>query len=327
MTSTEAIYKEYLGSKNKTYKSITVEKLIGVKYDLGNLMCDDPNDLDEDKLKSSQKDTYLKNLTRDNTQLLINKIWELPTDKVDMTVVVKLPEGITRLPREKPLPNKKAQTKWEKFAETKSIKNKKKGRMVWDDELRKYVPKWGYKGKEVKAKSWMMEVPDNADAYEDQFEKVANEKKDRIAKNEFQRLRNIAKNSKGKVPGIGLMPTKSQGEKEELRLQLQAARTSTASMGKFDAKLKQDKEATKTGKKRKFESNSLSVKKEQDKQLSILASLKADKPIVNLEKAAKNDMAAKQADRMVEEEERERRPKTQKKQKGTSKHSKNKNKK
>lgn len=51
MTSTEAIYKEYLGSKNKTYKSITVEKLIGVKYDLGNLMCDDPNDLDEDKLK------------------------------------------------------------------------------------------------------------------------------------------------------------------------------------------------------------------------------------------------------------------------------------
>ena len=36
------------------------------------------------------------------------------------------------------------------------------------------------------------------DAYQDQFEKVLNEKKERIAKNEFQRLRNIAKNSKGK---------------------------------------------------------------------------------------------------------------------------------
>ena len=47
------------------------------------------------------------------------------------------------------------------------------------------------------------------------------------------------------------MPLKTQGDKEELRLQLQAARSSTASMGKFDSKLKNDKEAHKTGKKRK----------------------------------------------------------------------------
>lgn len=39
------------------------------------------------------------------------------------------------------------------------------------------------------------------DPYEDQFEKVAKEKKERVAKNELQRLRNIAKNQK--VEGTG----------------------------------------------------------------------------------------------------------------------------
>lgn len=37
------------------------------------------------------------------------------------------------------------------------------------------------------------------DPYEDQFEKKIQAKKERIAKNEYQRLRNIAKNKK--IPG------------------------------------------------------------------------------------------------------------------------------
>ena len=36
-----------------------------------------------------------------------------------------------------------------------------------------------------------------SDPYEDQFDKVAKEKKENIAKNELQRLRNIARNKKG----------------------------------------------------------------------------------------------------------------------------------
>ena len=35
------------------------------------------------------------------------------------------------------------------------------------------------------------------DPYEDQFEKKVKEKKERVAKNELQRLRNIARNQKG----------------------------------------------------------------------------------------------------------------------------------
>lgn len=37
------------------------------------------------------------------------------------------------------------------------------------------------------------------DPYEDQFEKKIQAKKERVAKNEYQRLRNIAKNRK--IPG------------------------------------------------------------------------------------------------------------------------------
>ena len=41
------------------------------------------------------------------------------------------------------------------------------------------------------------------DPYEDQFEKHSEARKEKIAKNEYQRLKNIAKNTKGKrVKGL-----------------------------------------------------------------------------------------------------------------------------
>ena len=43
----------------------------------------------------------------------------------------------------------------------------------------------------------MLEVPDNADPYEDQFEKRDKKRSEAVAKNEFQRLKNIAKTLKG----------------------------------------------------------------------------------------------------------------------------------
>ena len=43
----------------------------------------------------------------------------------------------------------------------------------------------------------------NVDSLEDQFEKRRQEKKERVAKNEYQRLRNIARNQKGKIKGKG----------------------------------------------------------------------------------------------------------------------------
>ena len=52
--------------------------------------------------------------------------------------------------------------------------------------------------------NWAIEVPGNADPYEDQFEKAAFLKKENVAKNEFKRLRNIARARKVKIPSVGV---------------------------------------------------------------------------------------------------------------------------
>ena len=72
-----------------------------------------------------------------------------------------LPPPTTPLPREKPLPVEKQQTKWEKFAAKKGIKDKKKGegKMVYDEEKGEWIPKWGYKGKNKDGEGdWIVEI-------------------------------------------------------------------------------------------------------------------------------------------------------------------------
>uniref|UniRef100_A0A8D8C572 Ribosome biogenesis regulatory protein n=1 Tax=Culex pipiens TaxID=7175 RepID=A0A8D8C572_CULPI len=71
------------------YKPITVEKHLEVTVDVGHLMATDPNYFDDDLFKKDQEQ-YLMDLTRDNTQLLINAVWELPTEREEEAVVAKM---------------------------------------------------------------------------------------------------------------------------------------------------------------------------------------------------------------------------------------------
>lgn len=86
----------------------------------------------------SKPDSYLKDLTRDNVQLLINKIWELPVERVDEAIVATLPKPEYILPRSRVIPKPKPLTKWQQFAKEKVIRTKKKGRskVKWDEELK-----------------------------------------------------------------------------------------------------------------------------------------------------------------------------------------------
>lgn len=81
------------------------------------------------------RENYLLNLTRDNTQLLINSIWELPTERVEECIVAKLPAPTTILPRLRKIPGPKLMTKWEKFAQEKGITKKNKAKKVYDETL------------------------------------------------------------------------------------------------------------------------------------------------------------------------------------------------
>jgi regulator of ribosome biosynthesis len=222
-----------LEAKKAQYKSIEVHKDVELQYDVGNLLATDLNPLDTRAMKS-RRDGYLKELTRDNTQLLVNKIWQLPVEKTDGMVVAELPTPTTVLPREKPIPKPKAPTTWEMFAKAKGIKNRKRSRMVFDEASQEWKPRWGYKRINDPKDQWMVEVPDKADPHEDYFEKQAEEREEKVAKNEYKRLKNVARAQKGgrlKAPPPPAM-TKDLS-KHQLTHALGKAKEATASIGKF----------------------------------------------------------------------------------------------
>lgn len=136
----------------------------------------------------------------------------------------------------------------------------------------------------------MKEVPSNADPNEDQFAKVAEMKKENIAKNEFQRLRNIAKNKKIKVPSVGVTGNEYASNKE-LGLAMHHAKHATASKGKFQPDLPNEKKIKGLGKKRKMELTTGSGQVEKKRNIEVLE--KIGKPGLNLDGAIHKEIRDK----------------------------------
>nr|CAG4637311.1 EOG090X0CBY [Ceriodaphnia reticulata] len=279
-------------------KSIQVNKVVELDYDLGNLLAYDINDLDVNQLRAD-KEAFLTNLSRDNVQLLINKIFQLPTLKVDNEVVIKLPAATTRLPRAKPAPKEKQLTKWEKYAKEKGITKRKKSKATWDEELQachtlklKWVPRFGFKkALAEKEKNWVVEVPGNAKDSCDPIALHKTKKQEAVAKNELQRLRNIsARMQKSKAKSrISLEPTE-RPTADQLNRSVFIAHTATASVGKFQPNLAEQKPVLKSGQKRHFDPLVGDIKKETSKSLDILDKLSNKKPKLDIEKAVNREM-------------------------------------
>jgi len=87
---------------------------------------------------------YIKNLSKENAQLLIRKIYDLPIDEDDMGKYIELPNRISVLPREKPIPQPKKMTKWEELAKRKGIKKAPKEKLVYSKEQDVFLPSYGY---------------------------------------------------------------------------------------------------------------------------------------------------------------------------------------
>ncbi|XP_022089400.1 ribosome biogenesis regulatory protein homolog [Acanthaster planci] len=302
--------------QEKRFKTTEVVKALDVDLDLGNLLAVDPNPVNVQEFRQS-RDSYLASLTRDNTQLLFNEIWKLPVERIDDVIVAKMPDPTTNLPREKHVPKPKPLTRWEQYSKVKGIKKRKKGRKVWDEEQQKWVPRWGYGSKNDDKKDWVLEVPDNADPYEDQFAKRKKEKRERVAKNDYQRLRNIARAQKLKIPGPGVKP-KALSNKAEVNLAIHAAKHSTASIGKFEQKLPKEPITKQMGKKRKFEPLFGDIGRERNRELAILDSMNRKKPKLDVTKAMNKEIKESQAPQQAGKGER-RKGKTGKKTKTSKK--------
>lgn len=105
------------------------------------------------------------------------------------------------------------------------------------------MPTYGFKkAAATRDKEWVLEVPQNADPMEDQFQKKMDLKNERVAKNEMQRLKNIARAQKVKVPRVGILDSNMSTSKE-LTTAVTIAKSSTASVGKFQNKLSKEKTA------------------------------------------------------------------------------------
>ena len=132
------------------------------------------------------------------------------------------------------MPVPKPPTKWEQYAKEKGIVKKKKPKLVWDDVVKEWIPRFGYKKAVAETeKNWVMEYKEGDN--QDPREKMIEEKREKVAKNELQRLRNIARGKKTKVPGVGLAPmnpTESQTS-DDIQKASHLAKKSTASLGKF----------------------------------------------------------------------------------------------
>jgi len=284
--------------KESKHKSIDVFKEVEPVIDAGRLFLNDLQPVDVKKVRANTE-VFLNNLARNNTQLLFNRIWQLPIEKVDNVIVCNLPAPATALPREKKIPKPKPPTKWELFAQKKGIANKKRGRMIFDEESKSWKPRFGYKRGKDDTKEWCLEVPVNADPNEDQFEKKNSEKKERVAKNELQRLHNIKRNNKESNYNDNssnnnlIQKTDKKRVKEEILKDIDLAKLSTASLGKFQEKLPKEKENKKRGKKRTFESVTGSALSEKERALEVWNKINK-KPILDVTKGVNKHIVNEQ---------------------------------
>ncbi|GIY47768.1 ribosome biogenesis regulatory protein homolog [Caerostris darwini] len=259
---------------------------IYVELDVGNL-CVTNLSLLKSNLDRNLNENTLKQVSAQGIQKLVDEIFKLPNHYQEHVPVAQLPELTTLIPREKPVPKAKPMTKWEKFAKEKGITKKNKDKLVWDDNAKDWKPRYGYHGINNQ-KDWVMEIPDNKDPNENYFGKKQEEKKEKIAKNEFHRLRNIAKASKVKVTNLESVDL---ADKHQLSRSLNAAKMATASLGRFADRLPEEKPPKNSMKKRKFKPNNPStLKDEKENNLKIFENLEKKRPKLNVEEAVQRHL-------------------------------------
>lgn len=164
---------------------------------------------------------------------------ELERDYSKPLYSVTLPTPIVIAPRSKSIPkHTKTLTKWEQFMKDKGISKKKKARMVWSEKLQKYLPRWGkdsIKQTELRTEAIIEDNPKyegkNPFTYKKQegkLEHIKNKKREEDNKNKFLNKKR-EKDSK--------LKENSKQHKEKFEI----AQKSTASQGRFDKKLKDEK--------------------------------------------------------------------------------------
>ncbi|KAI1075732.1 ribosomal biogenesis regulatory protein [Whalleya microplaca] len=163
---------------------VTVTKPTPYTFDLGLLLASDPNPLPSSTTSPTttpSTEAVLASTAREGAQALINQLLTtLPLSATPSGVLLTLPAPTTPLPREKPVPEPKAPSKWAQFAARKGIKPKtREARRAkgsqYNEETGAWERTWGHDraGKAgarrrheeegVVQRDWLVEVDEKAE--------------------------------------------------------------------------------------------------------------------------------------------------------------------
>ena len=274
------------------------------------LLTDSSNykNLTESKINTALKQNYI-NFSKGLFEILKNQIGEEDEnrDYDKEKDEIQLPKKILNLPRSLPIPKPKPMTKWEKYKKEKGITQRKRSRMVYSEIAKDWVPRWG-KGSIKKIENetnWALEEKQFG---VNPFEQKNQEKKLIVQKQKIREMKNKIRNSnENNFNSISYLKNKKnnknisldennenkksnnkisrkekkklKAEKEIKRLEqdkknlgrrLEQIQKSTRSMGRYDKKLKNEKELNMIKKKRVDKDILQSRKKEKSRDKMIM---------------------------------------------------------
>lgn len=147
-TLVEQTLKEVQEKEALAVKAIQVIKNVPLDFDLGHLMATDNNPI-ETNLYKKDVNKYLASLARDDAQLMINEIFNLPNKMEGGFRIAELPKPKSILPRAQRIPQPRMPTKWQRFAAKKGIQSSRNTRekKVFDETANEWRPRYGYKSK------------------------------------------------------------------------------------------------------------------------------------------------------------------------------------
>ncbi|RMD43962.1 hypothetical protein DV735_g1162, partial [Chaetothyriales sp. CBS 134920] len=175
--------------------SQSVSKPTPYEYSLAHLAAADPNPLppahDLTRLPRQELNRLLQATARDGTQSLIATL-------LTTTAIQSTPEGLPKAP-----------TTWERFAKKKGIGRyggaqleERRKKLVYDEEKGDWVPRWGYKGRNMESgREWLVEVDDKKKAVEDAGRNIRGEghreRAERVRRQQRRERKNSARSRTG----------------------------------------------------------------------------------------------------------------------------------
>jgi len=171
-----------------------------MEFDLFYLRASNPAPLTEQEADGDEQ--ALISAAASDVKALCEEVIKLPTEVTEDGVMAKLPPPRVLLPREKPLPEPRAATRWERFAAAKGIVHKRKSRLVYDDKTGEYRPRFGRNRRTDNTVEFDGIVPakpgvDDFQGAEDPFTRARRERRERVKQNKANHERNQRRAERG----------------------------------------------------------------------------------------------------------------------------------